>query len=106
MIQGTFINTTIGQFRNAYSAVKIGAADGPGAVGTLEFWQEVLNSFFEWSGGNLFYGATGRAEPGGVNLDELDSDASYFRNPDHVNALSGMGKRLRVANQAINTHDI
>lgn len=106
MIQGTNINTTIDEFRKAYTAVRGGAAGGPGAVGTLDFWQEVLNSFFEWSGGNLFYGATGRAEPGGANLDEFDSDAIYFRNPDHVKALRGMEERLRVANQANNTHDI
>jgi len=106
MIQGAFINTTIDQFRDAYTAVREGATGGPGNVGTLAFWQEVLNSFFEWSGGNLFYGAAGRAEPGGANLDELDSDAAYFRDPAHVNALKGMERRLRVANQAINAHDI
>lgn len=106
MAQGAFINTTIGEFRNAYHTVREDAAGGPGNVGTLNFWQEVLNSFFEWSGGNLFYGPGGRAEPGGVNLDELDSDAAYFRDPSHVNALSGMERRLRAANQAVNAHNI
>lgn len=98
--QDNLIDTTIEEFRKAYDAVRDGVPEGPGNIGTIEFWQEVLNSFFEWSGGNLFYGAAGRAEPGGADLNELDSDAAYFRDPRHVKALGGMEARLRAENRA------
>jgi hypothetical protein len=95
--QGNYINTNIAGFKAAYNGVKNG--QGPGGVGQNGFWEELMNSFFEWSGGNLFYGAQQRAEPGGGDLDEFDSDATYFRDRDHVRRLQQAENELRQANQ-------
>ncbi len=88
------LNHTLAEWKAAYLKVKNGEAAG---IGKAEFWKNLQDSFFEWSGGNLFYGATKRAEPGGADLDKFDEDAQYFRDPAHVAKLKKLAAELEGA---------
>ncbi|WP_020589079.1 hypothetical protein [Desulfobacter curvatus] len=89
-----FNNTTLTNWIASYNKVK-GGQDPD--VGEKDFWNALQNSYFEWSGGNLFYGAQSRAEPGGADLDAFDEDAKYFRNADHVARLKRLSEELEDA---------
>ena len=89
-----FNATTLDSWLTSYNSVKAGTGF---TVGTQYYWDSLKNSYFEWSGGNLFYGAQKRVEPGGADLEKFDEDAKYFRNPEHVARLKKLAKELEAA---------
>lgn len=89
-----FNAVTLTDWIASYNAVKEGREF---TVGNQVYWNGMLDSYFEWSGGNLFYGAQKRVEPGGVDLDAFDEDAKYFRDPEHVLHLKQLAEELAGA---------
>ena len=86
-----FSDITLSAWREEYEKVKMNDIEN---VSHLQFWKDLKDSYFEWSGGNLFYGPQERVEPGVTNLDEFDEDAQYFRGQSHVGRLKSLEQEL------------
>jgi len=89
------LSVTLTTWLNSYTGLVSTGATPP--IGNASYWDSLLDSYYEWSGGNLFYGASNRAEPGGANLEDFDSDAKYFRDPKHIEKLKTLSDELEAA---------
>lgn len=60
--------------------------------------KELLDSYYLWPSGNLFYGPDHRIEPGGAIQNAFDFDAKYFKGEAHVDRLRILHNNLMSAN--------
>jgi hypothetical protein len=84
------------RFREIYEAKKDGTLDEDPDDG-ISGLRDIGESFFEWQGGNLFYGPE-RIEPG--KKDGFDHDASLVFGDTFTNSLKAIYDRLRALEDA------